>query len=40
VVVEYEEKYRGGNWLIILGIVGLVVASIVGILIWRGILRW
>jgi len=34
-------KYnKGSNLLIIVGIVGLAVAIIVGIVIWRAILRW
>jgi uncharacterized membrane protein HdeD (DUF308 family) len=29
---------KGSNWLIIIGIVGIIAALIVGLLIWRAIL--
>jgi uncharacterized membrane protein HdeD (DUF308 family) len=29
---------KGSNWLIIIGIVGIIAALIVGLMIWRAIL--
>ena len=38
-VMNMGKYNKGSNLLIIVGIVGLVVAIIVGIVIWRAILR-
>jgi len=35
-----RKNTKGSTLLIIVGVVGLAVALIVGILVWRAILKW
>jgi hypothetical protein len=40
VLKNMRRNTAGANWLIIIGILGLVAALIVGALIWSQILKW